>query len=1819
MDSSSSKSSVEDRILRYSQTYQQLFPVKLDIEKVWEISVLQADSILHDSHGSADTVQLLSRHLFDTSASLWTRAISGASLVKHYCCQKEESVAVEELFYLLSNDQENASSGGVTSAERSNNDTVMISMYSLCLLRRIHQRDLLTSFLDRCMLLLEDYIGKSSTSVPNSSWKMCLSVISILLSRGTVLNISLHEVVEEGSIKLLERFYALFYIKNLSTNVSREQIAKRLISPLLQLMGNSEAVTGNSDTKIAGLIIDITWSHCSRLAEKTDGDLQTCTILLCVIMSMPQFHTMGILGKKSLWDVLSSCFLSSDTVVRKRAAFIMQLVPNTASAAAYPDDPLTCNESRKKKEKKQKPPKSRKNSVEVLEKVDTPVASIVPTFLSPPMLLNSMSGLRCWWGDFLDIYGQIEGCTSMHLVDQIWPQLEHLCRLAATADNSDHSEIKESVVQESDGFVYPVLSFVWVKALLHILLQISIPGIRKAVFRRILQGGGVDGNGFTLSPSRQTISWFCYELLPIVDSVGFFSAYFISQGVDVGCRGDNIFLEDCKINVLAHPGILMPSFISRLLRSLSNIDQSNGDKIYDDSMSKTSLVGELVQSIIHVVCGENGLHSLSAAKWILRAFAEPSVLALIGPCLDSLHLREMRAFLRGRLACSNGVVREHVLQGLLPLFLRGIDACKVSLHDVLETVKGSSCFGLDRIVNHSVSFSSLRAVVLNCCAAQLAGRGVGCPLREVEASSLALAYAIVADSSTREADQTLQGVFSSSRANTSGDGENPLLDVLAALEKICLEHSTIAGQLYRSPYLDRKRQQLVAVDFLKGVAQSVVLAVNRPQGVLTDLCLSGEGQSLCRMFFPLLPEIYKSSCDISSYLSLAIIASLTAAASESDIVHTDSNVSLLIDSVTLLDDCTSILGALLLVPKILNSSVPSFDRGDATAVVKSVTKTLDGLFSLLQCDPSPLSNVLTVRCACTLLCSVQSSWPLHPSVTDTEELIVSVSRLTSSLITIMEPSSSVFREFVTKSDLFGSENEGHGSPLLIAMARLNDCQFGRVSTAFIEQKWAGIRAGLDVLVLTNISQAGILSLYGTYSRDKVDPSIRQDHIVFSQAIDQLSCCSMESLPDILSCCLVVARQLCLSNETDGSQVDRREELIVRLLDTAWINANGGCYTDVRAINSFIRLAFDASILKSVRHFEIRRVYDKVEEIGLMNRPHIMQSLVCALCAAWTTDPVLSLPFFPLLPRLLVYREPKQDDHNIPDNTGHESACVGTTCESDVQSGNTPVDNDVGVLAGVCRFSVLTFLELCGDTLLASQSEEVSATSLITDLQKQQNKQFAECLHNLIEELIAMNSREDFIQAAMIGSDLYGQKLRCWQSLCVLSKYMTSDLLQIILESYFTILTHSAGHSIRVHVELFGAAMSIKFPEVMMPRLLLALREFNHSQQTLCSVFVILGHAVLDKSETISVSKGLEPKMGVVVDIESAKAVVSHLLPWIACSGGLPRTVAQLLMHSLIPVVLDSMNGSPSSEANSVCGQAYLQCILQYLELNRDASKGMPKMRNFFCDLNPERHCSVKGLALLGLDNTGEVVAPHILTFLADTLKEEVEIERERERLRVKLLNPTALLATESSTAAVMMATLQTKRVPFDELQLSLESEVLTRQQNAAGRKRQEVVVCASLIDKVTNLAGIARTCEIFAVQELVLANLGVVQTDTFQGIAVSCDQWLPMSEVPVHALTTYLQSMRRKGFTILGLEQTDNSMNLGESTELPSKCVLLLGREKEGIPVELLQEIDCCVEIPQYGVIRSLNVHVSAALAIWEITKLNHAFLDGDNMSKLID
>ena len=70
----------------------------------------------------------------------------------------------------------------------------------------------------------------------------------------------------------------------------------------------------------------------------------------------------------------------------------------------------------------------------------------------------------------------------------------------------------------------------------------------------------------------------------------------------------------------------------------------------------------------------------------------------------------------------------------------------------------------------------------------------------------------------------------------------------------------------------------------------------------------------------------------------------------------------------------------------------------------------------------------------------------------------------------------------------------------------------------------------------------------------------------------------------------------------------------------------------------------------------------------------------------------------------------------------------------------------------------------------------------------------------------------------------------------------------------------------------------------------------------------------------------------------------------------------------------------------------------------------------------------------------------------------------------------------------------------------------------------------------------------------------------------------------------------------MAVEQTADSVPLHQAA-FPGRTLLLLGREKEGVPVELLELVDMTVEVPQHGLVRSLNVHVTGALVVWEYVR----------------
>ncbi|NXI58537.1 TARB1 methyltransferase, partial [Chloroceryle aenea] len=180
---------------------------------------------------------------------------------------------------------------------------------------------------------------------------------------------------------------------------------------------------------------------------------------------------------------------------------------------------------------------------------------------------------------------------------------------------------------------------------------------------------------------------------------------------------------------------------------------------------------------------------------------------------------------------------------------------------------------------------------------------------------------------------------------------------------------------------------------------------------------------------------------------------------------------------------------------------------------------------------------------------------------------------------------------------------------------------------------------------------------------------------------------------------------------------------------------------------------------------------------------------------------------------------------------------------------------------------------------------------------------------------------------------------------------------------------------------------------------------------------------------------------------------------------------------------------------------------------------------------------------------------------------------------------------------------QKKIIPWKNSTPSLDLEMVFQDRAAKlGKSNSRLIVVASLIDKPTNLGGLCRTSEIFGASALVVGNLHYIQDKQFQHLSVSAEQWLPLVEVKPSQLVDYLQQKKMEGYTIIGVEQTAKSFDLTEYC-FPEKSLLLLGNEHEGIPANLIHHLDVCVEIPQQGIIRSLNVHVSGALLIWEYTR----------------
>lgn len=399
-------------------------------------------------------------------------------------------------------------------------------------------------------------------------------------------------------------------------------------------------------------------------------------------------------------------------------------------------------------------------------------------------------------------------------------------------------------------------------------------------------------------------------------------------------------------------------------------------------------------------------------------------------------------------------------------------------------------------------------------------------------------------------------------------------------------------------------------------------------------------------------------------------------------------------------------------------------------------------------------------------------------------------------------------------------------------------------------------------------------------------------------------------------------------------------------------------------------------------------------------------------------------------------------------------------------------------------------------------------------------------------------------------------------------------------------------SIRQLMDAFGVGFFVACPN-MFKEVLLA-RDLNNLIRERGSVRVSLLIVVGFTSSNL-LTEGVSPKgwFDHVVTLLSV-SMISNV--------GLIRSISQSILHMLFSILSSEGCLADYVDARTIA-------LWEFQRSDPDLLKNWLEIENCFSAFNYTRICSLQGIHDIQLDVNKvfsmaaiEQCRPIISDYLSSlrtTLDDYYGVAREEASLR------------ESRKMTIRMADFQQKISPVQDLFQKMYDEQsegsfrMMIESSERNKSRQKIVLFASLIEKVPNIAGLSRTSEIMHIEKMVIHDLRVIKKKEFQSISVTSENWIPMEQVPnldIDVMIDYLQSYRLKGYTIIALEQTSNSVSLDEF-EFPEKVVLVLGKEKEGVPFPLLQVVDYSVEIPQFGIIRSLNVHVSGALCLWEYTR----------------
>lgn len=143
-----------------------------------------------------------------------------------------------------------------------------------------------------------------------------------------------------------------------------------------------------------------------------------------------------------------------------------------------------------------------------------------------------------------------------------------------------------------------------------------------------------------------------------------------------------------------------------------------------------------------------------------------------------------------------------------------------------------------------------------------------------------------------------------------------------------------------------------------------------------------------------------------------------------------------------------------------------------------------------------------------------------------------------------------------------------------------------------------------------------------------------------------------------------------------------------------------------------------------------------------------------------------------------------------------------------------------------------------------------------------------------------------------------------------------------------------------------------------------------------------------------------------------------------------------------------------------------------------------------------------------------------------------------------------------------------------------------------------ITVAIEDVYQMHNSSAVIRSCESFGVQKAHLIE-GRFGKRLDKKIAMGAQQWVDMHRYSTSSKA--ISVLKKQGYKIIATSPHADSSLLTDF-KLKDPIALFFGTEKEGLSQEVLEKADAFLKIPMVGFTESLNISVSAAIILQDLT-----------------